>query len=573
VDPVDSSVFLTLGAHPSLAAALAGRGYDTPTDVQAAVLEAPDRDLLVSSQTGSGKTVAFGLLLARALLGDDPKITHANAPRALVIAPTRELATQVQRELGWLFGSTGARTVAFTGGTDLRLDARALQRGVDVVVGTPGRLVDLLTRRSLDLARVEVVVLDEADEMLDLGFREALETLLAAAPTERRTLLFSATLPPGIRALAKRFQKDAVPLDPRRGAAAPHADIRHVAHLCKRGERLAALVNVLRIADDERAIVFCRTRDGVAELHRQLSTRGFHATAISGERAQAERTRALEALRQGRVRVLVATNVAARGLDLPDLGLVVHADLPENAEALTHRSGRTGRAGKKGVNVFIVEEGERRRAERLFADAHLTLRFTAPPNAAEIAAHDRERLRRELSETEASPSDTARTLASQLLSSEDATALVATLIDRALAEWPAGETLTPVELHRKPAAAAPRKPADGGDMVVFQINLGAKDRAEANWILPLICRRGGITRREVGAIRVDRDRTYFEIARPSAAAFAANAAEPDPRAQHVRIEPADAPLPQRSFSPRAPSHPRRPPPSRGKAPRKPSRRT
>ena len=187
--PPDTA-FSALGAHPSLARALAERGYDTPTPVQAAVLQAGDHDLLVSSQTGSGKTVAFGLLLGRLLVGDAERLTPAAQPQALVIAPTRELAAQVQRELGWLLAGAGARVVAFTGGTDLRLDARALQRGVDVAVGTPGRLVDLMERGTLSLAGLRVVVLDEADEMLDLGFRDALEALLDATPPERRTLLF-----------------------------------------------------------------------------------------------------------------------------------------------------------------------------------------------------------------------------------------------------------------------------------------------------------------------------------------------------------------------------------------------
>ncbi len=554
VSPRRDHPFSELGAHPSAAGALAARGYDTPTPVQKAVLAAPDRDLLVSAETGSGKTVAFGLLMARALCGDNPAMTRGEAPGALVVAPTRELAAQVQRELDWLLAPTGARTVAFTGGTDLRLDSRALHRGVEVVVGTPGRLVDLVSRKSLDLSQLKVIVLDEADEMLDLGFRESLETLLDTAPKERRTLLFSATLPSGIRTLAKRYQVDPLSIDPRQGATAPHSDIHHIAHICKHGERLGALVNVLRVADEERAIVFCRTRDRVSEIHRQLSIRGFLATAISGERAQTERTRALEALRQGRVRVLVATNVAARGLDLPDLSLVVHADLPDNADSLTHRSGRTGRAGKKGVNVFLVEENERRRAERLFAEAHLKLKWSAAPSAEAIAEHDREQLRKELDEVSAPPSVAAHALATQLIATHDPSTLIATLIDRALAGRPAGEVLTPIELTR--FVTAPKKHTQaGGDMVVFQVNLGIKDRAEANWILPLICRRGDITRREVGAIRVDRDRTYFEIASASAAAFAANAAETDPRAPHVRIGPADAPMPARSFPTRPAGRP------------------
>ncbi|HZS38804.1 MAG TPA: DEAD/DEAH box helicase [Polyangia bacterium] len=542
---LEPSEFAALGAHPTLERALAARGYQTPTPVQAAVLGAAERDLLVSSQTGSGKTVAFGLSLARVLLGENATLAPAPKPRALVIAPTRELAVQVERELHWLYAGSGARVASFTGGTDLRLDGRKLQRGVDLVVGTPGRLVDLVERKSLDLSALQAVVLDEADEMLDLGFREPLEALLDAAPKERRTLLFSATLPPPIQAMARRYQQDPLRLDPRAGAPQPHEDIRYVAHLCADGERLAALVNVLRLADDERAIVFCRTRESVGELHRQLATRGFLVTAISGERAQDERTRALEAIRQGRVRVLVATNVAARGLDLPDVGLVVHADLPDNPDALTHRSGRTGRAGKKGVSTFIVERGQRRRAERLFHDAHLKLRWTAAPSAAAIAAHDRERVRVELGTAAAAPSsDAARMLAAQLLAEHDATAIIAALVDRALAERPAGETLAPVDVQ---PMAASRAPAPSGEMVLFQVNLGAKDRAEANWILPLVCRRGAITRREVGAIRVARDRTFFEVAAKAAADFAANAAERDPRAPHVRIEPATEPMPARSF--------------------------
>jgi ATP-dependent RNA helicase DeaD len=552
--PAAQPDFAALGAHPTLVAALTRKGYAVPTPVQAAVLNASDRDLLVSSQTGSGKTVAFGLLIGRALLGDALTIPPAAGPRALVVAPTRELATQVARELGWLLAHTGARIAAFTGGTDLRRDTRALKAGVDIVVGTPGRLVDLLTRRSLDFAALTMVVLDEADEMLDLGFRESLEALLQAAPLERRTLLFSATLPRPIQTLAQRYQREALAIDPRRERRAAHEDIEHVAHLCKSGERLAALVNVLRARDDERAIVFCRTREAVAELASQLATRGFAVTFISGERAQAERTRALDALRAGRVRVLCATNVAARGLDLPDIGLVVHADLPDNAEALTHRSGRTGRAGRKGVNVFIVEAGARRRAERLFAAAHLRLRFGAAPDAREIAAHDRARLHAEVRAATATVSADAQRMAAQLDAECGAALALAALLDRELARQPAGEPLSPVALERPTPPKLPARPqrgaapptiARGGPMVLFTINLGHKDRAEANWILPLVCRRGGITRREIGAIRVAHDRTFFEIAAAAAAEFAANAAERDPRAPHVRIELSDSELPPR----------------------------
>ena len=544
---MDTPDFAGLGAHPALARAIATKGYTTPSPVQAAVLAAPARDLLVSAQTGSGKTLAFGLIVGQLLLGEEEKFARSSAkPRALVIAPTRELAAQVQRELTWLYAGAHGRVLSVTGGTNLGLDQRALSRGVDVLVGTPGRLVDLIERKWLDLSGLEAVVLDEADEMLDLGFREALETLLQAAPTERRTMLFSATLPPGIKALAKRYQKEALGIDPRDEIArsgAAHEDIEHVAHLVANGERIQALANVLRLAGDDRAIVFGRTREDVAELHRQLAQRGFRATFISGERAQTERTRALEALRDGRVRILVATNVAARGLDLPDVNLVVHSDLAENADSLTHRAGRTGRAGKKGTNVFLVEERARRKAERLFAEAKLKIRFTAAPDAAAVAAHDRAKLATEVADAlgkTATP--TAQAFAESLLDRHDAVQVVAALADRALAAWPAGEKLSPVRLDREvrsapSSSAGPGSHASGGHqaMVPFRVSLGRAQGADPRWILPLVCARGGVGRKDVGAIRVTRAFTLVEIAANVAESFARKAAVPDKAAPGVTI--------------------------------------
>jgi len=254
-------------------------------------------------------------------------------------------------------------------------------------------------------------------------------------------------------------------------------------------------------------------------------------------------------MRQGRVRVLVATNVAARGLDLPELSLVVHAALPENVEALTHRSGRTGRAGRKGRSLFLVETGERRRAERLFHAAKLHIPFTAPPTLEDVARHERQALKAEVDEAMAeTPSDSALQLADAMLADHDAQKLVAALLDRALKTRPAGEKLTPVNLAGPPRKNEGPKRSEGG-FVLFQVNLGMKDNAQVNWILPLVCKRGNVTRKDVGAIRVVRDRTLVEIATGAAADFAANAAERDPRAPHVRIERAEGELPQRPFTP------------------------
>nr|MBA2539481.1 DEAD/DEAH box helicase [Deltaproteobacteria bacterium] len=315
-------------AHPALQAALARRSYTEPTAVQAAVLGAEDRDLLVSAQTGSGKTVAFGILLARSLLGESPKVGAAGAPLALVITPTRELAMQVHRELAWLYADTGARITTCVGGMDPRRERHDLDRGVHIVVGTPGRLCDHLERGALKLDRLQCVVLDEADEMLDMGFREDLEKILDKSPDTRRTLMFSATIPNGIAQLAKRYQKTALRIAAT-NANERHHDIEYQAVPIVPRERDLAVVNLLRYHEGIGALVFCATRDGVTHLTANLNERGFSVVALSGELSQRERNFALQQLRDGRARICVATDVAARGLDLPDLGLVIHADLPQ----------------------------------------------------------------------------------------------------------------------------------------------------------------------------------------------------------------------------------------------------
>jgi len=573
--------FAELNLPESVSRALRDRNYENAMPVQAAVLDARSagRDLLVSSQTGSGKTIAFGLALAQTLLADGAtKFARRPQPAALVIVPTRELATQVREELGWLLKHTGMRMASFTGGTSVSGDLAALKQGVDLAIGTPGRLVDLVQRGRLQLGELAVVVLDEADEMLDLGFREDLETLLKAAPAERRTLLLSATLPPAIRDMARQYQRDALPVDPRAEAgaprSAPHEDIAFVAHLIAGPDRRAAVLNVLRASDAERAIVFCTTREGVGELHRYLVGRGFTATAISGDRAQAERDRALDQVRRGEARVLVATNVAARGIHLPDVDLIVHADLPLNAESLTHRSGRTGRAGRKGTAVLLATATDRRKAERLLASANVKAVWTAPPSANQIAAASAARLLASLTGDEAAvPGDQAARVDELLAglraklreAALDDGELLRRLLARELERLPAGEPLRSVAIPAMGssgyATGPERRPVSrsefAADSVLFRVNMGEKDKAEARWLLPLICRRGGVTNREVGAIRIGPRETLFEIAGPAARDFEAAAAETDPRAPHVRIERAQGQLssgrsPQRPRTGRAP---------------------
>ena len=536
------------------ARALAAHGYDEPTPVQAAVLasDALGRDLVVSAQTGSGKTVAFGLALGDTLLGDSDRVP-AEGPLALAIAPTRELAMQVQRELSWLYAETGAVVVACVGGMDPRAERRALERGAHIVVGTPGRLRDHIERRALDLSALRAVVLDEADEMLDLGFREDLEFILETTPAERRTLLFSATLPKPIVALATRFQRDALRIETG-GKERGHADIEYRVVRVAANERVHAIVNILREADSPTAIVFCNTRESVRHLSAMLQERGFAAVTLSGELSQNERNHALQALRDHRARVCVATDVAARGLDLPNLGLVVHADLPTDASALQHRSGRTGRAGRKGVSVLLAPPAAQRRADRLLDLAGLTASWSGPPTANAIRDLDRRRLLADpILTDEVSEEDLS--LGRQILEQAPPDRIAAALVRAYRSRLPEPEDVTdPGNGRERSVTREPReRRADlTGAGVWFRLDIGRAKNADPKWLLPMLCKRGGIQRRDVGAIRIFDRESKVEIAPGAADGFAAAVAAPAGKGDNIRIERTSAPSGPTFESPRRP---------------------
>ncbi len=514
--------------------ALAARGYAAPTSVQAAVLEpcAEARDLIVSAQTGSGKTVAFGLAMANQVLEGSGMVRMAEAPLALVIAPTRELALQVSRELAWLYQATGARVATCVGGMDASRERRALGQGAQIVVGTPGRLRDHMERGSLDLRGLAVAVLDEADEMLDMGFREDLEELLDATPEERRTLLFSATMPKPIVALARRYQRDALrieTIDADRG----HGDIAYQAMAIAPADIENAVVNVLRFHEAETAILFCATRDNVRHLHASLTERGFAAVALSGEHSQNERNHALQALRDRRARVCVATDVAARGIDLPGLSLVIHVEVPRDAEALQHRSGRTGRAGKKGTAILLVPYPRRRRVEGMLRGANIPAQWIAPPSAAEIRAADSERLLASLL-APVEPGEGDAEIAERLLAERSAQDIALALVQTHRARLPQPEDLVATDA---PPPKGPRPGFEGS--VWFRLNVGRRQNADPRWILPLLCRRGHVSRGEIGAIRITGNETLFEVPGAIASRFAdavRRTAEEDDGVEIVAIE-------------------------------------
>ncbi|MEG2313552.1 DEAD/DEAH box helicase [Brevundimonas sp.] len=515
--------------HPALDRALSKKGYAEPTSVQAAVLEVGhgDADLLVSAQTGSGKTVAFGLAAASTLFDGQETLGQAGAPLMLAIAPTRELALQVAAELTWLYGEAGAKITTCVGGMDSRKEARALQYGAHIVVGTPGRLKDHIDRRALDLSKARVIVLDEADEMLDMGFRDDLEYILEQAPEERRTLLFSATIARDIAVLAKRYQNDAIRIDTV-DRSQPHNDIEYRAMRVIPNQIEGAVVNVLRYFEAPSVLVFCSTRASVNNLQAALLERGFASVALSGEMGQRERNEALQALRDGRARVCVATDVAARGLDLPDLGLVVHAELPINKATMLHRSGRTGRAGKKGVSVLLVPHSRRRKAEMLLNAAGVEAVWSGAPTSEEILVKDEQRLLAAPIFTQ-EPAASDAELIAQMVAERTPDQLAAAVVNMLRKNLPTPANLSdPGEgPQRKPRregeayepSSSPFDRLSSDECTWFRMDIGRNRNADPKWLIPMICRIGGITKAQIGSIKTFPEETRFEIATSHAEAF------------------------------------------------------
>ena len=370
--------FAALGCSEALLAALAKRGFETPMPVQAQTFKPglEGRDLLVQSRTGSGKTLAFGLPLLH-------RLSDERHTQALILAPTRELAQQVGAELHSLVPKLPIASLV--GGVAYPPQMKALQMGSPVVVGTPGRVMDHMNRGTLDLSRVSMIVLDECDEMLNMGFLEDVETILAKVPAGPQTYLFSATLPAPIAKLAKRFLNDPVQIQlAEAGEQASHADIAHTPVLVPDHLQVRALVNLLLMDEPSAALIFTKTKAQSEEVAEELSVAGLPAAFLHGDLAQATRTRLLGQFKDGKLRYLVATDVAARGLDIGGLPLVVHVGIPTQMENYVHRSGRTGRAGAKGTSLALVGWKESRILLAWSRRGGLKLDWRAIPTSAEI---------------------------------------------------------------------------------------------------------------------------------------------------------------------------------------------
>lgn len=351
--------FSELGLSPDLCTTVAKLGYTTPTPIQAQAIPVVlrGRDLMAGAETGTGKTAAFALPMTQRLLIDGgPRRGSPGKPRALVLVPTRELAAQVHDSFRKYGRQVGLISTTIVGGAAMRPQIQALRRSLDVLVATPGRLLDHMQQRTVDLSGIEILTIDEADRMLDMGFIPAIRKILQSVPVNRHTLLFSATFVPEIKALAAQFMKNPVEIQVS-AANTVAAKIAHRAHPVS-AERKRDLVVHLLNKDRSQTLIFCRTKHGSDRLCRHLSAGGFQVEAIHGNKSQSARTRSLQDFKFGRTRILVATDIAARGLDIQHLPMVINFDLPMVPQDYIHRIGRTGRAGNAGQAVSLVSREE-----------------------------------------------------------------------------------------------------------------------------------------------------------------------------------------------------------------------
>ena len=405
----DPTTFAALGLAPALLETLAGLGYEEPTPVQEAAIPPllAGRDLLAEAPTGTGKTAAFALPILQRLAAEGLGRAEQGTALALVLVPTRELAMQVAEAVHRYGRVLGARVLPVYGGQPIGLQLRGLRRGLDVVVATPGRAVDHLTRGSLRLDTVEAVVLDEADEMLDMGFAEELDTILSATPAGRQTALFSATISPTIARVAARHLREPVRVSvrPERPSEAAPALVRQLVYVVRRPDKLAALGRILDVEDPAAALVFARTRGEVDDLAEALSGRGHDAAALHGGLSQEQRDRVMGRFRDGALDVLVATDVAARGLDIEHISHVVNFDVPSSPDAYVHRIGRTGRAGREGMAITLVEPREHRLLLNIEASTKTRLERATVPTIADLRERRLELLRASLRERLAGADD------------------------------------------------------------------------------------------------------------------------------------------------------------------------
>jgi ATP-dependent RNA helicase DeaD len=522
--------FEALGISPSIAHTLAVLGYEEPTPIQRESIPPliAGQDLLGQAATGTGKTAAFALPLIEQLSRLGERSRDRQAVSALILVPTRELAMQVAEAIHKYGKSAGARVLPIYGGQSIHQQLVVLKRGVDVVVATPGRALDHIRRKTLDLRSLKTVVLDEADEMLDMGFAEDLEAILESAPAERQTALFSATLAPRIKAIAKKHLRNpvSVKIEAEKVSAGEVPRVRQVAYMVQRQQKPAALGRILDIEGPASAIIFCRTRTEVDELTETLNGRGYRSEAIHGGLSQEQRDRVMRRFREGGLDLLVATDVAARGLDIGHLSHVVNFDVPAAPDAYVHRIGRTGRAGREGTAITLAEPRESRMLRNIEQHTRQKIRIERVPSAVDLRAKRLEKTLMTLGQAiEAGDLDNFRPVVETLgeeFDLRDVAAAAVKLAHEALgnrgedeeeivAVKPAREPKPSRSNERTSRGPSGKVSRDKGPTVRIRLGIGRKSAIRPADIVGAIANESGISGREIGAIEIKPGFALVEI--------------------------------------------------------------
>lgn len=507
---MEQNYFEEYSLRPELLRALAEKGFTTPTPVQDRVLseDIAERDIVVRARTGSGKTLAFLLpLLQETSRGD-------RSSNILILSPTRELSQQIWKEACWLGDYLDLSVASLVGGMDMSQQIRSLRNGSAIVTGTPGRVLDHIRRGTLVTTDIHTVVLDEGDHMLDLGFREELEAILESLVNCQRTWLFSATMPPEIHSLSKKFLKSPLFISLSEEGEA-NEDITHEVYLVPFKHKEEGLVNVILWEKPVRAIIFCHTRVETVDLSRRLHDEGFQAVCLHGEMTQRERNTALSQFRSGRVPLLVATNVAARGLDIQGVSHVIQMGLPDNRETFVHRSGRTGRAGHEGRDLLVLSPKEASNFKRMVGPK---IKFTWKnvPDPKDIRHKQREAYEEKILTADHYEQEEYLEWADALLSNNDSQKLTARLLGLLFARKQSGYPLT-TELEReiKDANRPKRSRAPKGELrssaFVIRLERGRSHGWDVGKILRIICSTLHIEKSGVGAIRLKDDHSLVEL--------------------------------------------------------------
>ncbi|MCC6810306.1 MAG: DEAD/DEAH box helicase [Deltaproteobacteria bacterium] len=528
------ATFESLGVEGPILKSLDRAGFKKATEVQKRTFQAvhAGKDVLVQSKTGSGKTGAFGIPLLQRMSAHDGD----RRPRVLVLCPTRELASQVEREIGMLGEDKGFRSIAIYGGVGFGKQNEALARGVDVVVGTPGRIMDQIEQKNLDLSRVQALVLDEADEMLSMGFWEDVMWIIKKLPKERQTLLFSATLPFTIERAARSFLKEPERIDLSAGEQMSAEGITHAMYLSD--QKLPKPRNLLYLMEVERpesCIIFCNTRSDVDIIHKYLGNLGYDIEALSGDLSQAQREKVLGAIKLGKLRMMVATDVAARGIDIRNLSHVIMYSLPEDPEVYIHRSGRTGRIGKKGTAISLIGGGEEQTRSVLRRDFGVNLELRTLPDHHVIAQMRSERILKQLLE-QAEQAEVSQHMhtAETILKSEKAGTVVAYLLKQFLSKASRPSLLEggdapqrmaePSHRHKEDRAPKPHAerappkprreeeaPQDDRRPKKLFVGIGEAENVDAGAVVELLSGLAGVGKDAFSDVEVRRTATFLRV--------------------------------------------------------------